>query len=107
MPDIRPLAEKLRQAGSRKLVIALARQALESYFSAFSDILEDKRFNDIYKNQIKTMVQEEEAFICQFLHQLPQTPERDDLLYQILVEPFAAMQVEDDEEMEEEDDNDA
>ena len=92
MPDTRPLAEKLQQADGRQLTALLAQLTLESYFSAFGAAC---------RNQ----AQEGETPVCQFLHQLPQGPERDGLLYRILVEPFEAMQDDENEEMEEEDDD--
>ena len=93
MPDTRPLAEKLRQADGRQLTALLAQLTLESYFSAFGAACQNQ-------------AQEGDVCVCQFLYQLPQGPERDGLLYRILVEPFEAMQVEDHEETEEEDNDD-
>lgn len=91
MPDMRPLAEKLQQADGRQLTALLANQTLESYFSAFGAACPNQ-------------AQKGGTPVCQFLHQLPQGPERDGLLYRILVEPFEEM-LEEDEETEEEDDD--
>ena len=95
MADTR-LADQLRQVGSREMMIRLSYQTLEGFFFAVSDMLGDGHFDDVY-NQIKPTI-EEDVTLCRFLHQLPPTAERSHLLYQVLVEPFAAMEGENDDD---------
>ena len=90
------LADWLRQGDGREITIRLSQQTLEGFFFAFSDMLGDGCFDAIYE-QIKSSI-EEDVLVCQFLHQLPYTPERSNLLYQVLIEPFTAMKGEDERE---------
>ena len=101
MADTR-LADQLRQIDGREMMIRLSYQTLEGYFFAVSDMLGDGHFDDVY-NQMKPSL-EEDVSVCRFLHQLPHTLERSNLLYQVLIEPFAAMEGENDDD---DDDDDA
>ena len=110
MADPKSLSEKLKQADGKSLTLALARQVMEYYFIGVSDLLDDWRFDDIYKAQIKPHMKNEPDLVCRFLHQLPSTQERTEILYQVLIEPFLAMRaaegIDDEEDTEEENDDD-
>ena len=100
MNDSRPLAEKLRHADGGHLTLALARQTAENYFAAFSSMLGDSRFTDTYKNLVAANPELDQASLSRLLFQLPRDENRPEWLYQILIEPFLAIQTNDEEEEE-------
>ena len=95
MADPKSLTDKLKQADGKGLTLAFAQQVLEYYWIAVSDLLGDGCFNDIYRDKIKPYMKEEPELICRFLHQLPRTKKRTEILYQVLIEPFIAMRAAD------------
>ena len=106
MADPKSLSEKLKRADGRGLTLALARLQLGQYFFAVSDMLGDDRFDNVFINQVEPRMKGEFDLVSQFLHQLPHTQGRTELLYQILIEPFIAMRLADGiEDTEEENDD--
>ena len=106
MADTRTLAEMLKRADGRGLTLALARLQLGQYFFAVSDMLGDDRFDNVFINQVEPLMKGEFDLVSQFLHQLPHTQGRTELLYQILIEPFIAMRLADGIEEDTEEEND-
>ena len=69
-------------------------------------MLGDGRFDNVFNHQIKPLMNGEHDLVSQFLHQLPHTQGRTELLYQILIEPFIAMRLADGIEEDTEDNED-
>lgn len=84
------ITQRLKQLQALELTRHLAALFLENYFFAFSDMLGDGHFDDVYNQTIKPL-SEDDTYVCKFLSQIAQHPQRAALYYQILIEPFAAM----------------
>lgn len=91
---VKSLASRLEGAGALAgPPYACCRLPVQRFFRAASKLTGDLRFLDVYQNSIRLYMPDEDPLFRQAVYDISalQEPERTELLYKMLIEPFAAL----------------